>query len=415
MIEELRDPYTISTKAGYYSPWLKARRFLGPYKRRLLERFRRKAPPPSPVIGYTDGSKGGLNKRALIAYIAQPFYMKAEELKQGNSNRLQAVEIAKAFNRLGYIVDVVDWLDETFIPTNHYDVLFGMGDNFGRLIPYMGDRTIKIYYATGSYWEFENAAEDARCEGLKARRGIELRLPRRMTANTWTEIADAVIVIGNQRVVSLYTPHNRRVFGIDNSAHLTARPDFDRKNFASARRNFLWFGSTGLLHKGLDLILEVFSELKELDLWVCGPLESQAECDRDLVRAYRQELFHTANIHPIGWISIYSSQFRELTEKCAFVVSASCAEGMSGGILDCIARGVIPMVSRESGIDTDGLGVTFEESSIAEMRRVVTDMANKPPNVCRRLAEEACKQASTRYILENFSRNIERILKTILE
>src|SRR5262249_29789582 len=159
----------------------------------------------------------------------------------------------------------------TFVPTNHYDVFLGMGDNFGRMLPYLDKTTIKIYYATGVYWELENAAEDARCVGLKSRRGFDVRLPQRMTANTFVQDADFVIRIGNQFAGSGYRPHNPRVFEIDNSGYLTAPPDFDRKDFDSARRNFMWFGSTGVLHKGLDLILEVFAERKDLNLWVCGP------------------------------------------------------------------------------------------------------------------------------------------------
>src|SRR5262249_37250741 len=123
MITELPDPFD---EAITQSPWLKTRRFLGRYKRRLLGCFQRKAPPPSPVIGFTDGANGNLDKRALITYVARPFYMEPEELKAGNSNRLQSVAIASTFNRLGYVVDVVDFLDEKFVPTVHYHAFFGM-------------------------------------------------------------------------------------------------------------------------------------------------------------------------------------------------------------------------------------------------------------------------------------------------
>src|SRR5262249_19532661 len=139
-------------------------------------------------------------KRALITYVARPFYMEPEELKAGNSNRLQSVAIASTFNRLGYVVDVVDFLDEKFVPTVHYHAFFGMHYNFGRLLRYLDHRTTKIYYATGAYWEFENAAEDTRCESLRLRRGINIQLPRRLTANNWVQTADAAVAIGNEYV-----------------------------------------------------------------------------------------------------------------------------------------------------------------------------------------------------------------------
>jgi glycosyltransferase involved in cell wall biosynthesis len=364
------------------------------------------------VIGYVQGANRSLNKRALMTYVAQPFYVDPKRRLLGHVSGYQSVEIAKAFNRLGYIVDVVDWLDATFIPTQHYDVFFGMHYNFERLLPYLDKTTVKIYYGTGTYWAFEIAAEQQRVEALKKRRGVEIKLPIRLGPNNWVQIADAVIVIGNEFTASTYRPHNSRVFTIDNSARLTIPPDLEYKDFITARRNFLAFPSAGLLHKGIDLLLEVFADQKDLHLWVCGPLQAKAE--RDFVRVYRRELFHTPNIHPIGWIDIHSRQFRQLTNKCAFVIFPSCAEGMSGGVLDCMGQGLIPLVSRETGVDTDGFGVTFKECSIDVIRQVVTDMAKQPPDVLRRMAQEAFRQASTRYSLDSFSKNIERILRIIL-
>lgn len=95
-------------------------------------------------------------KRALITYIAWPFYIDQDALRRTNHpNGLQSIEIARAFNRLGYIVDIVDWLDDAFIPTNHYDVFFGMHNNFGRLWTHLGKTTVRIYYGTGAYWAFK--------------------------------------------------------------------------------------------------------------------------------------------------------------------------------------------------------------------------------------------------------------------
>ena len=420
IISELPDPYTLKGKSRYFISKVKRfavkakRIFSEPHLLRALlksQALRRTRIPP--VIGYTEGASGSLNKRALMTYVAKPFYMGPELLhRPHHSNVPQAIEIAKAFNRLGFIVDIVDWLDDTFIPTSHYDVFFGMHYNFERLLPYLDAKTVKIYYGTGAYWSFEIAAEKARIEDLEKRRGVRLELPVRLGPNNWVQIADAVIVLGNEWTASTYRPHARKLFTIDNTALPVAEPDLEKKDFVTARQNFLWFGSTGLLHKGLDLVLEAFTELRDLHLWVCGPL--QAEAEREFIRVYRRELFHTPNIHPIGWISVYSDEFKWLTDHCAFVILASCSEGMSGAVLNCMARGLIPLVSRETGIDTDDFGVTFEKCSIDEIRQVITDMAKQPPGILRHMAQEAFKQTRIRYSLDSFSQNIERILRTIL-
>jgi glycosyltransferase involved in cell wall biosynthesis len=354
-----------------------------------------------------------MQKRALITYVACPLYQSPDDLKRAaHSNFSQSVEIARAFNRLGYIVDVVDLRDHVFIPSVHYDVLFGMDYNFERLASYLDKKTKKIYYGTGADWAYENAAEQARSEMLIARRGIQLS-PRHLKEHKWAELADSVIVIGNQVTLDTYQQRNPRLYVIDNSVlSKISLPDLDHKDFGLARQNFLWMGNTGLLRRGLDMVLDAFVHLHDVNLWVCGPLEREAESA--FVRAYRHELFHVPNIHPLGWIDVYSKTFQELTDMCAFVIYASCTEGMSGSVLNCMARGLIPLISRDVGIDTDGIGVTFAQDSVDVIQQVVRDMVALSPDVLRRIAQEVYWQACTRYSLESFSQNIERILRAIL-
>ena len=81
-------------------------------------------------------------------------------------------------------------------------------------------------------------------------------------------------------------------------------------------------------------------------------------------------------------------------------------------------NGTFTEVSKSAGVDDPhgyyGLGVVFEDCSVAGIRRTVTDFANTPPETCRRMAKEAYKAACMRYTLDCFTKNIERILTTIL-
>jgi glycosyltransferase involved in cell wall biosynthesis len=288
-----------------------------------------------------------------------------------------------------------------------------MDNNFERLASYMGAKTVKIYWGTGEYWTYENAAEQARSEMLMARRGIQLS-PRQLKENRWVQLADAVIVIGNQVTLDTYPRHHSKFFAIENSVIRTiSPPDLQQKNFDLARKNFLWMGSSGFLRRGLDLVLDSFVPLRDLNLWICGPLESESE--QVFIRAYRRELFFAPNIHPLGWINIHSEAFRKITERCAFEIYASCTEAMAGSVLTCMGRGLIPLIGSHVGLDTDGFGVTFKQDNVEVIQQVVRDMTAMSPDVLHRMAQEAYRQACTRYSHESFARNIERILKIILE
>lgn len=98
------------------------------------------------------------------------------------------------------------------------------------------------------------------------------------------------------------------------------------KNYKDAKKHFLWFGSSRLIHKGLDLLLEIFKELPDLHLHVCGPINNELKF-KDI---YYEELYNTKNIHTYGFINIQSKSFKGIINKCAFIIFPSCSEGGGG-------------------------------------------------------------------------------------
>jgi glycosyltransferase involved in cell wall biosynthesis len=368
---------------------------------------------PLPITDYIEGNQELVfQKRALITYVASSFYDDPYIIKVGHANKYQALEIAKAFNRLGYIVDFVDYMDSDFIPSRKYDVFFGMHYNFGRFLPYLNKSTKTIYYGTGTYWSYEIAKEQERICDLKARRGVEFSLPIRLGENNWTEVADGVIVMGNRFNLDTYLLHRNKgnIYSLDNTAIPTLSiGDLSKKDFSKAKYNFLWFGSSGLLHKGLDLVLEAFMKVEDAHLWVCGPLESKNE--HEFLNIYRKELFYTPNIHPVGWVDVYSDKFDQLINMCASVILVSCSEANVGGILNCMKSGLIPILSKECTTDTEDFGITLENNSIDEIINSINVIKNEKPEKCYKMANKAIFVAETRYSLKQFRNNIESVLK----
>ena len=74
------------------------------------------------------------------------------------------------------------------------------------------------------------------------------------------------------------------------------------------RGRFLWIGSQGLVHKGLDLVLEAFARMPDLHLTVCGPIREEPAFEA----AFRRELYATPNIETLGWVDIASPAFADL-------------------------------------------------------------------------------------------------------
>ncbi|MHC5721439.1 MAG: glycosyltransferase, partial [Nostoc sp.] len=100
-------------------------------------------------------------------------------------------------------------------------------------------------------------------------------------------------------------------------------PSPDEKDFEAVRKNFLWFGGSALVLKGLDLVLDAFAQMPEYHLTVCGPVSN----DQEFEQAFYKELYETPNIHTYGWIDVSSPDFLKVTNNCLGLVYPSVSEG----------------------------------------------------------------------------------------
>ena len=141
---------------------------------------------------------------------------------------------------------------------------------------------------------------------LRDRRGVALDSHKFIGINRAIEAADYATLIGNGFDYATYAFAGKPVFQVPNPAAVTY-PFPEAKDFAAARRRFLWIGSQGFVHKGLDLVLEAFARMPDHHLTVCGPLDAEPA----FVAAFRRELFETPNIETLGWVDIASPAFAE--------------------------------------------------------------------------------------------------------
>jgi len=351
-------------------------------------------------------------KRALLNYLVKPFHLGQESAdRHSYSNESIARMMARSLNRNGYVVDVVDWLDTTFQPACDYDLFIGMTPSFQRLANLLKPDTIKIYWATRSHASFEKAALQARLDALYKRRGLSLREDELFAGirDDGVESADAIFVIGNQQTVSTYDHLGLPTYAVTNACLPIKKPELDAKDFATARKNFLFLSSWGLVHKGLDQTLDAFSKMPDLHLWICAPLKD----DRAFLRAYRTELFDRSNIHPIGWVDLHSEKFRHLVNRCAFQLFPSCAEGMAGSVLNGMSQGLIPLITRESGIDLASNSY-LDPCSPELIGKVATEVSNWPSEKVRNEAILTIKEAETAHSFDAVLSQFESALRAAI-
>lgn len=198
----------------------------------------------------------------------------------------------------------------------------------------------------------QNHASLIRIEEVYKKKGKWLSESGKIVDKAWSaqrSLVDNIITLGNNKVVNSYKKYfSRKIYSIPISYYKI----FDHveilknKNFKDAKNHFLWFGSLGLIHKGLDLLLEVFKDLPNLNLHVCRPIDNEPK----FKAIYYKELYNTKNIHTYGYQNIQSKSFKDIISKCAFIIFPSCSEGESSSIINVLLYGLIPIVTNTEGI-----------------------------------------------------------------
>jgi len=321
----------------------------------------------------------------LLSYMKLPFMGKILPYFYGSSNYWQSYQIAKIWRDYGYNVDIINHDNDEFIPDKEYKIFIDIHTNMERISPLLSENCIKILHITGAHWAFQNKAELERIAALKERRGVLLKPRRLQQPNNALEIADCATILGNEFTQNTYKFANKPLYPLPNNA-IVEYQQFKNKNFEKCRNNYFWFGNGGLIHKGLDLVLEAFLEMPDYHLTICGPIKFE----KDFESEYYDELYHTSNIttQTNDWIDVRSRKFMEILINCVGLIYPSCSEGQSGSVIQCMHGGLIPLISYQCGIDVNGFGVVLKDNSIDA---ICDEMYNLSCLRCEQLREMSKK------------------------
>ncbi|WP_026669524.1 glycosyltransferase [Butyrivibrio sp. AE3006] len=353
-------------------------------------------------------NRDNYDKNCLISYIKAPFGGKQNWYHQ---NGMQVVEIARIIGALGYNVDVIDFNEENAHFDKMYDALFEIQIKEHPIYEnWIKSDAKRIVYMTGSNPTFSNKAEMERLGNLKERRGVMLS-PRRQVPRYPKELEnfDELIIIGNEFNLATYKDEFKlpKCFSVHNTGY-EFEYSFDIKRKKS--NCFLYFGSAGCVHKGLDLLLEIFSE-KDFcaELFVCGNFEKE----RDFFEEYKRELTCCENIHPIGFINISSKEFDGISSKCCFTILPSCSEARAGAIAACMSKGLIPVCSRECGYDEDE-AILLDNCKLETIKEKVIELSNWDMHHIMEESRKTYELVQTKINMRTFSKEMEAALKNVL-
>jgi len=345
----------------------------------------------------------------LLSYILAPFLLKpGQAISTTHNNHLESVLIARTFQDLGYAVDVIDFRNDEFVPEKDYVFFVSARTHLESISKKLNKNCITIAHLETAHFLFNNAAAYARALDMQQRRGVTSTSIRIVEHNRAIEYCDYAAVLGGEFCMATYRYAGKPMFRLPVPTMCTypLNPD---KDFEACRNRFLWFGSFGFVHKGLDLTLEAFAQTPHLELTICGRFDRE----KDFTRIYHTELYETSNIHPEGWVDVAGSQFLDLADQCIAVVFPSCSESESCSVLTCMQAGLIPVVTREAGIDVQDFGILLKDASVGAIQGAVERLAKLPASHLKEMSRKAWEYTRDHHSAEKYTRDYRAMIANI--
>jgi hypothetical protein len=342
-------------------------------------------------------------KRALLYYKTDAFTQPELAKDYTHTNYWESVEIANILNEMGYIVDVIDRTATRFNLEDKYSLFIGIGvgdsgQHYSDIVKQIPS-AFKILYALGPEPEQSNYWIESRYLSYVFRHGVGLGKMRRtidhVDIDEVMKYTDAIITNGNNFIQQTYAKFNKPMQRVWLSTHPGLKPS----SFGN-QKSFLYFGGNGNIVKGLDLAIEAITDT-ELELYICAPFEKE----------YQPNL--PSNIHWVGFIPVGSPKFNEVTSKCGYVILPSCSEGCATSVTTCMRKGLIPVVTKESGVDIGDFGYLIETCIIEVIRKKLLEISQINQFEFFRRANDTYKE-SEKYTQENFIKTFKKALCQLL-
>jgi hypothetical protein len=265
----------------------------------------------------------------------------------------ESLEIVRQFVQRGYIIDLVsDQLGWIVDNVGKYDVIIDERENLARWRE-VNRHARMMFYGTRAHWLIWNQQELKRLEWLRDRTGCEVAPERQAPVDLGSGAADVITSFGNDAINATFGEHSNKIIKLCISATRAGVP-LKQKKWAAAKRRFLWFGSIGWVHKGLDITLEAFFRMPDLELVVCGfhPDFDVRTWPPAMHKCYGERMRLAGNIRLRGYVDPLSEEALSLANSCAALVYPTACEGCSGAAVQCLHFGLIPVVTDFCGLDT---------------------------------------------------------------
>ncbi|WBA13956.1 glycosyltransferase [Salinivibrio proteolyticus] len=337
-------------------------------------------------IGFRDFNQ----KSILVCYLSDCFSNDISKFKN-NSNRHECLIIVSALVDLGYSVDII-YCNSTLEVEKKYDVILGFGRSF-RQACLNNPEAKKILYLTEAHplisIENEMKRIDRFNKSYLNKKKVSLERSGQYYQESDFDLANDIICMGEKNKYFLVHKYpDKNIYELCPTGIDIEFQRVESQLNVSNSNNYLWFGSRGIIHKGLDVLFEVFDKKTNMKLFVAG-VDS-----RELKKVFR---YIPPNVEVLGVIDPLSDKFIEIAKHCNYMILPSASEGMSTAAITCMKAGLFPILSDSCGSNFDDNAIILPECNINNIEKIIDQLS------CRKVSLRE-KKILSRYANAKFNR-----------
>ncbi len=354
--------------------------------------------------------KTNFTKTVLVSYLL-PETNQFEKLHYNHTNIRECFTALEIFKKLGYNIDIINYASKKHIDYTKYSILYGFGDPYENSF-YQSHKLHSIGYMTGCNPWLSNDLSTFKVKEFHQRTGILAVSSSRVTNIRWNflgTMSDVVIVLGNELTEQTLLRRDSSVRSrvINSFFNDVGVIDLEAKNFEQAKTNFLWFGSSGLLHKGLDICLDIFIKRPEITLHICGASEQET----DFWKYYEPLIKNKTNIINHGFLEIRSEKFKDILMQCGTILAPSVSEGGAPALVQvCATGGLLPIFTKLSGVNLQQFGTMIEIPCVAELEAAIDLVLLKSDTEMKKNAKKTINFVQGNYSFEQYKNTLENYI-----
>ena len=356
------------------------------------------------------------NRRALLCYLPEAF--KGTTPPKHHSNFTECRAAAEALDRLGYSVDCAS-RNKTSIDYSRYDVVFGISCQ-AYAASFTANKAvspIRIFYSVGAhtFYNFRVTAERNReffnrhnCWLLPSYHYI----PGNGMNYYMSQLSDGIISLGDSFLTQQMTAEGESTEKVKQlpAFYFKVCEPCEKKDFSKCRNNILWFGSSGMVHKGLDIAIDFAIEHPQFTLHICGGSRQEKE----FWKFYIPKIKSAKNILLHGFVDIESKEFADILAQCGLLLNPSLSESGAVAVLNVLGNGaLLPVYSKGTGLDIADAGIEVDEVTYENFKNALLAVSELPVETIKQKARKAHRIVKERYTLENYRETMYNHIKEI--